>query len=128
MDVFDPTRDQRVVEFCWRIPERIFWKNGLRRALIRHTLRDRLPAEVLFPTRKGYQSADFGKRVLAEKNELLEAVEALRQNSLAREWLDLPRMRESLLVLEANISYPNVRSVQQVLVRGLAMGEFLKRF
>jgi asparagine synthase (glutamine-hydrolysing) len=128
MEVFDPTRDQRVVEFCWRIPERIFWKNGLRRALIRHTLRDRLPAEVLFPARKGYQSADFGKRVLAEKKELLEAVEALQQDSLAKEWLDIPRMRESLLALEANISYPNVRSVQQVLVRGLAMGEFLQRF
>ncbi len=97
----DPTRDQRLVEFCARLPDALFWANGKQRGLIRHTMRKHLPEAVLASTRKGLQSADLRARLLASKAELLHEVDAVSQNAQVRAWLDVPRLQRSALAAVA---------------------------
>lgn len=102
MEVRDPTRDQRLVEFCARLPDALAWANGKQRGLIRHTMRKYLPTEVLFNTRKGLQSADLRARLRADKEALLAEVDAVSQHGAVRAWLDVPRLQRSALAAVAD--------------------------
>lgn len=126
LDVRDPTRDQRLVEFCWRLPDTVFWGKGLQRALVRKGMAQHLPEEVLHSPQKGLQSADIGGRLRREADEIRAVLRLLSENPLARHCLDLPRMQSILERLLAAEPRPDlVAQAQTILLRGLSMGKFL---
>lgn len=90
----DPTRDRRVIELCWRLPDEVFWANGLRRGLVRQLMGGLLPSQVLFSNRRGQQSADLRQRLQACGPELLAEVERLSRHTVVREWVDTERMKQ----------------------------------
>jgi asparagine synthase (glutamine-hydrolysing) len=128
LDVRDPTRDQRLLEFCWRLPDEVFWGAGEQRALVRRGMRHHLPPEVLGSRHKGLQSADFGARLLAVEGGVMDALKQLADHPVAREWLDVERLRATLLRLRNNTTPQTVAAGAGLLARGLAVGQFLTRF
>jgi asparagine synthase (glutamine-hydrolysing) len=91
LDVRDPTRDRRLVEFCWRIQNPAHWAGGLRRGLIRSAMAHLLPESVLFCKAKGLQSADLLGRLSKEKHALMGQIRDSK-NTKSAEILDLGSM------------------------------------
>lgn len=128
VDVCDPTLDRRLVEFCWRVPDAVFWADGLRRGLIRKGMADSLPSCVMQHQRKGLQAADIGHRILAEADAFQAALDDLAQHPLASAWLDIARMRSILPTLRTAVTPETSQQALTTLVRGISMGLFLATF
>lgn len=128
LEVRDPTRDRRLIEFCWQVPDRIFWAGGLQRGLIRTGMPRSLPGAILQARDKGLQAADLGHRVLAEAAQIEHMLQRLQGHALARECLDLARMRQVLVALRHEVNPATTAMAGNILLRGLAIGIFLLRF
>ncbi|QVL50033.1 MAG: hypothetical protein KFB96_06060 [Thiocapsa sp.] len=128
LEVLDPTRDRRVIEFCWRVPPAIFWAHGTRRGLIRKGMADVLPASVLTARVRGRQAADIGYRVLADREAIGDALDRVERHALANAWLDVPKMRAVLVALEHGVTPHTSLQAGSILLRGLGVGLFLTRF
>ena len=124
----DPTSDEDVVEFCLRVPEEQYCVRGQYRSLIRRAMKGLLPDKVRLNEKRGKQAEDLAYRIRAEKADWVEALEGLERSSLAREVLDLPRMRRLLDSLDAGITREKTDQCMMVLTRGMMAGEFLRRF
>jgi asparagine synthase (glutamine-hydrolysing) len=75
VDERDPTSNRRLLEFCLSLPTEMLIKDGVRRPLARAVLADRLPPEVLYPSHRGYQSADWYEHITqAEAKALFDSV------------------------------------------------------
>jgi asparagine synthase (glutamine-hydrolysing) len=122
LDIRDPTMDRRVVEFCWQVPDRVFWAQGRQRGLIRDVMRAHLPAEVIFNPRRGLQSADIAGRILAQNAEIEDAIRQLDHTPLAKAWLDIPYM---LRILENLKRGEGAAGSASTLLRALGVGIFL---
>lgn len=94
LDVRDPTRDRRLVEFCWRVPDDAFWASGRMRGLIREGMRTHLPASVLACKAKGLQSADVLARYQAEAASIQEVLEDAAKLPIGS-CLDFNRIRKT---------------------------------
>ena len=58
----DPTIDKELTEFCYSLPQSVFYKNNNamnRRLLVREGLRDILPTTIMQSITRGEQAADF---------------------------------------------------------------------
>ena len=128
LDVRDPTQDSRLVEFCLRLPNDQFRRRGEDRWLIRRAMAGRMPQEVLYNRRKGLQAADLGYRVAEQHEEISAVLDRLEQSSLARECLDLTRMRGVLTELQCKIDAATTVQCGTILLHGLGVGLFLERF
>ena len=128
LDVRDPTRDRRLIEFCWRVPNRVFWARGVQRGLIRKGIAGRLPNSVLRSRFKGLQAADIGSRVLAERDAITAALNRIDRHPLAGAWLDVPKMRSVVSALDRGVTPESTQSASVILLRGLSVGLFLTRF
>lgn len=128
-DVRDPTRDRRLVELCWRLPDELFWAQGWQRGLVRHAMRDALPAKVLASGQRGLQSADLRQRLQAGRAEFLAEVERLCRHPTVRQWIDVERLSQSA---QATFDPAAVTAMSdpywpQHLLRTLAAAEFVAR-
>lgn len=124
----DPTSDEALVEFCLRVPEEQYCVRGQYRSLIRRAMKGLLPDVVRLNEKRGKQAEDLAYRIRATKGEWMEALAQLEKSSLAREALDLPRMRRLLDSLDAGITREKTDQCMMVLTRGMMAGEFLRRF
>lgn len=128
LDARDPTRDRRVIEYCWRVPDRTFWAGGVKRGLIRVGCADVLPDDIRTRATLGLQRADIGWRILRERKAILERLQGLSGHSLASGWMDIPAMQEALQDLELNVTAASSQRAASVLLRGLVAGCYLTRF
>lgn len=128
IEVRDPTMDEAVVEFCLRVPEEQYCVRGQYRSLIRRAMKGLLPDKVRLNEMRGKQAEDLAYRIRATKGEWVEALAGLEQSPLAREALDLPRMRRLLDSLDQGITREKTDQCMMVLTRGMMAGEFLRRF
>ena len=128
LDVRDPTRDRRMIEFCWRTPNHLFWASGRQRGLIRMGMHHSLPQEIMLARRKGLQAADLGYRLLAERGAVLDALASIERHPLAGMWLDVGKMRETLHDLEQAVNADTTARAGSILARGMGVGFFLMRF
>ena len=128
LEVRDPTLDRRVIEFCWKVPNRQYCRGGERRRLLRRALRPFMPDAVLDDRRKGLQAADIGHRVVAQQAEIVALLDQLQKHPVAGAWLDIPRMRAVLASLSHDVTVKNTTQAGTILLRGIDMGLFLQRF
>ena len=127
IDTRHPAADVRIAEFCLALPDEQFCLHGQPRSLIRRAMRDRLPEAVTQNRRRGMQGADWFFRLSAMRPTLAAELERLTSNALAREVLDLERMRAMLDSWPASEGAPPIDYLL-VLERGLAIGCFLLWF
>jgi len=124
----DPTRDQRLVELCWRLPDELFWAHGRQRGLVRCSLRDRLPPEVLASRLKGQQSADLRQRLQDCRADFLAEVEAVSRHAGARRVIDTERLVLAAQAAVSESAPPSSGAVPVVhLLQALAVAMFVAR-
>jgi asparagine synthase (glutamine-hydrolysing) len=130
VEMRDPTSDQRLVDFCLSLPEEMYLRDGTSRYLMREAMASRLPNEILAQRQRGQQGADWLDRYLAASSELECELEGQEGCELAREILDLPRLRTMVANLpKVTADDKNViRDVRGVLDKALMMGRFLRWF
>lgn len=128
LEARDPTADRRLMSFCFSVPDRLYASGDRDRLLLRRGFEGRLPREVLRNERYGHQAADIGRRVLAHAAELEAALARLERSELAREYLDLSRVRGVYRALRIGVDQKTTRDTEAILLRGLAVGLFLERF
>jgi asparagine synthase (glutamine-hydrolysing) len=91
VDTRHPLLDRRAIEFSLIIPPEQLFRNGRSRSLARRALSGWLPENILDMRDRGYQAADWHKRV--SKDELLGMVEEVESSSVAQELIDTGRLR-----------------------------------
>jgi asparagine synthase (glutamine-hydrolysing) len=128
LEVRDPTIDKRLLEFCLSVPDEQYRTGDKDRWLIRRAMKGLLPDDVLWNTRKGYQAADIGFRIRRTSEEIEHALARLESSDLAREYLDLGKMRRVLDRVRANVNQRTTAAVTSILMRGLNAGLFLLKF
>jgi asparagine synthase (glutamine-hydrolysing) len=128
LEVRDPTFDQRVMSFCWSIPQSQYLLDGQNRMLIRRAMADYLPEQVLWNRSKGIQAADIAQRIVDNQSDVGMALAKLDQSELACHYLDLPRMRAIFESVQYKIDSDSYEQCGLVLLRGLMVGQFLLRF
>jgi asparagine synthase (glutamine-hydrolysing) len=128
LDTRDPTRDQRLVELCWRLPDELFWAHGRQRGLIRASMQQKLPAAVLNCRAKGLQSADLKARLRACHDDLSAEIASLARHPQVCAWLDMPRLQLSAqAVLDDSNPAPTGIVDAFALMRALAAAMFIAR-
>jgi asparagine synthase (glutamine-hydrolysing) len=130
IDERDPTRDRRIIEFCFGIPPEQFLVGGQTRALARRAMSDRLPNATLRCRERGQQSADWHLSLAAERTGIAYELACLQRSPIARRCLDLQRMQ---YLIEhwptAGFERPEVFAPWHLaLTRGLAVGHFIRHF
>ena len=125
----DPTIDKRLLEYCISIPDEQYSRYGRTdRWLVRRAMLGFLPNKVRLNTRRGLQSADIGHRIVASHGQISDALQQLEHSDLAREVLDVVRMKTVLAAILRRIDKRSTQDAQTILLRGLGVGLFLLRF
>lgn len=70
----DPFRDVRVIEKCYSLPVSVYNTCGDERALIKELMKDTLPEEILDPSKRGLQAADWPNRIKADWKEIRTSI------------------------------------------------------
>ncbi|NJP38030.1 asparagine synthase-related protein [Alkalicoccus luteus] len=97
----DPTNDLRLIQFCLAIPEEQFWKNGLDRSLIRRSMKEYLPVEIITNYfSRGMQAADTILRLEKEWNDLINEFKEMLHHPLIRSWTSTILLHEYIKELE----------------------------
>ena len=128
IEVRDPTFDPRVMSLCWSIPQSQYLRGDQDRMLIRRAMSGYLPERVLRNRRMGMQAADLAQRIVDHRSEMSTALAKLEQSELARQYLDLPKMRSVFESVQHKIDRENSVDCIMILLRGLMVGLFLLRF
>jgi asparagine synthase (glutamine-hydrolysing) len=128
LEVLDPTLDKRLMEFCLSIPDNQYFRNGRERWLIRRAMKGLIPQSVLFNSRKGRQAADIGIRLMKTFDETLAVFREIERSELARQYLNIPLMRNLLDQVCNPITQQITRQIASIFLRGLMVGLFLIRF
>lgn len=129
VDVRDPTRDRRLIEYCLSLPEEECLVNGTTRALSRHAFANRLPRDVIEARTKGYQAVDWHEGLSAACEQLRDELERLDACAPAAAVIDVPRLRN---LVE---NWPDgdwhrdrvMRPYRLALLRGISTGHFVRR-
>lgn len=90
IDVRDPTRDRRLVEFSLNLPSDLLLRGGVDRWLFRKAFGSRLSPEVTAERRKGLQAADWATRLRRDLPDLHQEIERAQASPTAAALLDLP--------------------------------------
>jgi len=128
IEVSDPTADQRVLEFCFGIPNEQYTRNGQDRLLIRRTLAGRCPPEIVWNKRRGLQAADIGLRLVEDAVRMDDLLAALTASPQAVRILDLPKMKRRWASLKTaplqNTSYKHSAELLKMGMVGLFLMQF----
>lgn len=125
ISVRDPTRDQRIVEFCWRLPDKYFWGDGSQRMLIRQGFAGLLPSSILRNPRRGVQSADLIARARTELPRIFKLIDKLE--SLQSGWIDVKLLRKCTEDLQQNDSFSTYRVLSGQVVPALSVALFAEK-
>lgn len=127
VDMRTPTADVRLCEFCLALPEEQFLRAGEPRSLIRRAMAGRLPAIVLANQHRGLQAADWFDRLVDARLQVVAELDRLEKSPLARQVLDLARLRSMLERLPAGAvdDYKTIAVYRTAFERGLVVGRFL---
>jgi asparagine synthase (glutamine-hydrolysing) len=129
IDSRDPTADLRLLEFCLSVPTEFFLTDGVTRALARHALTDRLPAQVLDNVQAGVQAADWHEGLSADRDRVATEIDRIAACPGAARSLNILRLKN----LVAN--WPSsgwerretIYAYRQMLLRAVDAGHFLRR-
>jgi asparagine synthase (glutamine-hydrolysing) len=68
MNCVDPTRDERLVNYAFSIPEAIYNLFGQKKYIYKLWMKYKIPDQILNATTKSFQSADISSRISSKKN------------------------------------------------------------
>jgi len=123
-----PAMDQRLVEYCLSVPDKIYLHDGQLQWPIKELGKHLLPPEILNCRTRGYQGADWADSATAARDELQVELERFRQHESIRDYLDLEEMQQLLDEWpEEGWHRPQVEmQYRSKLLRGLSVGAFVR--
>lgn len=127
LDVFDPTADVRVLEFCLGVPPEQYIHGTHDRWLIRRGLAGLLPAEVRWNRQRGEQGADLAFRLSDDAAAVSATLERIGASALVQSCLDMDALCSAWDVVRSNPASASTASATHVMA-GLDAGVFLLRF
>jgi len=98
---WDPTADQDLVEFCLRIPESYYARNGGRN-LVRRAFDGKIPDAVLYKKLKGRQSSDWMERFALEQDRWKEFFAGLPDDHPVHKYLNVTEIVNLIESYDAN--------------------------
>lgn len=121
VNLLDPTRDKRLIEFVLSVPTEFFINEGRTRLLVRDGLQEILPTAIRNRTDYGLQGADWQLRLNAERDTIKQEIQRLSQHDLVRKFIDIERVGKIVdsSSLEDSLS-------ANILTRGLTMAKFIE--
>jgi len=93
VDPRHPLLDRRAIEFSLVTPAGQLFRDGRSRSLARRALVGWLPSDVLTTNDRGYQAADWFKRV--SKQDVLDMVEEIATSGTAENLIDMQRLKST---------------------------------
>ena len=124
--VTDPTRDKKLVEFCFSIPDEFFIYKGQNRYLIRKAMEGILPNEVRLNKRIGRQGGDSHNLIEKEKIHLSSLLTNFDKSSEVSKYLDVNRMKKVLDKANEDLTLKIISEMDSILLRGIGVGQFLQ--
>jgi len=128
LEVRDPTRDLRLLEYCLAVPDNQYLRNGQTRWLLKRAMGEILPPEILNATSKGYQAADWYKNTQAALPQLREELRTLQAHGKVGQMIDLEALQRIVDTWpETGWDKPEiVMKYRFKLLRGIAAGNFIR--
>jgi asparagine synthase (glutamine-hydrolysing) len=130
VEVRDPSADLHVVSYCFGVPQEQFLAEGISRSLIRRAMWGLAPPAILANKAKGAQSPDWHEKLGNGRRALAAEVDALSSSALAREMIDIGRLRRDLETWPSE-GWDRKEVIEEyhlALSRGIAVGKFLRWF
>ena len=130
MEMRDPTKDKRLIEFCFSLPQNQWARDGEDRRLIRRAMAGYMPDKVrLNSTVRGKQAADWMQRITPDEWAAAHAeMETIGDGELERKYLDVPRIKR-ILARNQTLSpddHEGHKSGVILLIRALIFTRFLR--
>ncbi len=89
----DPTKDIRILSFCYHLPYHIFAANGMPKWLIRANMKDMIPAHILNEwNRHGKQNEDWLMRIIRDFADIKPHFEELLKNPKLQPYIDTKKV------------------------------------
>lgn len=96
----DPTKDKRVIEFCFGIDGDQYVRNGLDRYLIRRAMKGIIPEKIrLIQGKKGLQGADWLQRMKSEHKYILNTLNKCIYDEKCSKYLDIDKIKNQIKIL-----------------------------
>lgn len=97
----DPTKDKRVIEFCFGLGGEQYVRNGLDRYLIRRAMKNIIPEDIrMLQGKKGFQGADWLERIKGKQNEIINLLEKCINCKDIAYYLDINYVKNQLDLLK----------------------------
>lgn len=127
-EVRDPYADRRVLEFALSVPEPMYRRNGIPRDFARRVFADRLPPIILNERRRGTNTPTWFRSLDLQRQDIAAEIERLDASPLARQLLDLPRLKRLVNDWPKNANEAESRSAEYKLAlrRGVHVGRFIR--
>jgi asparagine synthase (glutamine-hydrolysing) len=91
IDSRDPFCDRKLVEWCFSLPDEVFFAAGANRGFIRQMMAGKLPTEVLQNRKVGRQIIDWHARLNWDMDRIREEVEACADDPDTSRYIDTDR-------------------------------------
>jgi len=124
INIYAPTIDIKLLEYCTAIPDEQFVKKGFDRYLIRRAMKNKLPDAVLQNQRKGLQSADLVLRIKENINDYEEIIKAISESEICRQLIDVQKLNDIYFQIKSTSDIKKLQSGSGFL-RGINVGLFL---
>ncbi len=125
-----PLADQDLIEFCLQLPESYFFRDGLQAWILRCSMRNLLPSEVLDSPTLGLQAADWYLELAEVRESLQVELESLRGNSRVQNFLDSDCLQDALGNWEQDLQGIDFEEFEVKyrlrMLRGLSVASFVR--
>ena len=107
----DPTKDIRILSFCYHLPYRYFAYKGTTKWLIRGNMKDMLPPHILNQwDRHGKQNEDWYLRILRDFDTIKPHFETLLQTPGLQKYIDTEKVLKQLAEQASSSALPDVNT------------------
>lgn len=108
----DPTKDKRIIEFCFGLGSNQYVNGGQDRYLIRRAMKGIIPEKIrLLEGIKGLQGADWKQRLNLRIDELYFLLNLCVNDDLCKKYLDIDEINNQIRKIKDNSSDTDIRTI-----------------
>lgn len=126
-----PAMDDRIVEFCLKIPQSVYGVNGENKALIKSVMKGKIPNNIINNKKRGEQGANSITKLKHEYKAICQLLEEFKASKFISYWVDIEGVQQHLDFI-VNPSLTRLDFTLKVnlgfIFRGITTGLFLQNF